>query len=193
MFDLDLDLVTDFTVALLVHYSFDLGGQTARELINHWLTDYPASWIYQGVIEALYQGRYKAVSVEQILAYWQRRGQAMHHYSYEFERLVCNGFPPPALGGNVTSSNQNNSRMSAIRGFSQLKQVKAPAEPTGQLTSISGEYSPLPRPIQQFTPPHDNSEFYTKLKALSQSNQQTRDPVQRQEQRYELHQDDPEP
>ncbi len=78
---------------LLTHYSFDLGDRTASQLIEQWLKSYPAGWIRWAVIEALYQGRYKAVSAEQILQLWQRRQQPCFHFSYEFERLVCHKFP----------------------------------------------------------------------------------------------------
>lgn len=80
-------------VDLLTHYGFDLGGNNARELIDRWLSTYSESWVRWAVIEALYQGRYKAVSVEQILQLWQRRQQPRYHFNYEFERLVCHKFP----------------------------------------------------------------------------------------------------
>lgn len=89
---------TDFAVALLIHYSFDLSGYsgyTARELVERWLNDYTADWINLAVIEALYRGRYKAISVEQILAAWQRRGIAIYHFNYEFECLICGSNIPP--------------------------------------------------------------------------------------------------
>ncbi len=78
---------------LLTHYSFDLGDRTASQLTQHWLKDFSATWIRSAVIEALYQGRYKAVSVDQILLLWKRRNQPCYHFNYEFERLVCNRFP----------------------------------------------------------------------------------------------------
>lgn len=77
-------------VTLLLHYSFDLGSYSASELTDRWTHDYSANWVRFAVIEALYQGRYKAISVEQILAFWQRRGVASYHFNHEFERLVCN-------------------------------------------------------------------------------------------------------
>ncbi|MBE9009874.1 hypothetical protein IQ250_06610 [Pseudanabaenaceae cyanobacterium LEGE 13415] len=80
-------------VDLLTHYSFDLGGNDARQLIDRWHSTYSPHWVRWAVIEALYQGRYKAVSVEQILQLWQRRQQPRYHFNYEFERLVCNKFP----------------------------------------------------------------------------------------------------
>lgn len=78
---------------LLRYYSFDLGGYPVEQLLGHWLTQYSAEWIRLAVIEALYQGRYKAISVEQILVLWQRRQQAFCHFNREFERLVCNKIP----------------------------------------------------------------------------------------------------
>lgn len=80
-------------VDLLIHYSFDLGGNNSRQLVDRWQSTYAPNWIRWAVIEALYQGRYKAISVEQILQLWQRRQQPRYHFNYEFERLVCNKFP----------------------------------------------------------------------------------------------------
>ena len=92
-----IESARDFAVAaataLLTHYSFDLGGYTAEQLIQQWLGDYQAHWLRLAVIEALYQGRYKAISVAQILALWRRRGQPIFHFNHEFERLVCRKFP----------------------------------------------------------------------------------------------------
>ena len=76
--------------ALLQHYSFDLAGYSTDHLIAGWQQTYSASWIRTAVIEALYQGRYKAVSVEQILLFWLRRGQPLRHFNHEFECIVCN-------------------------------------------------------------------------------------------------------
>lgn len=88
------DTTADCTVALLLHYIFDMGGYSARELVERWLHYYPANWVRLAVIEALYQGRYKAVSVDQILCFWQRRGQILPHFNCEFERLVCGNIQP---------------------------------------------------------------------------------------------------
>ncbi|OUL21211.1 hypothetical protein BV372_31865 [Nostoc sp. T09] len=87
------DTSNDLATALLTHYSFDLSGYSVSELIRRWKHHYPLEWIHIAVIEALYQGRYKAVSVQQILNFWQRRGQATYHFNMEFERLICSKFP----------------------------------------------------------------------------------------------------
>ncbi|MBK1990855.1 hypothetical protein A0J48_025670 [Sphaerospermopsis aphanizomenoides BCCUSP55] len=98
------DTSAELAVNLLVHYSFDLNGYSASELINRWRSNYPTNWLHLAVIEALYQGRYKAISVQQILNFWLRRGEVIYHFNMEFERLICSKFPasltkisPPVL------------------------------------------------------------------------------------------------
>ncbi|MFN6486471.1 MULTISPECIES: hypothetical protein [unclassified Nostoc] len=93
------DTSANLAIALLINYSFDLSGYSANELVERWQTQYPLNWLHLAVIEALYQGRYKAVSVQQILVFWQRRDQATYHFNMEFERMVCSKFPQ-----NLTSS-----------------------------------------------------------------------------------------
>ncbi|HEY9651440.1 MAG TPA: hypothetical protein V6C95_12305 [Coleofasciculaceae cyanobacterium] len=82
-----------YAVELLSRYGFELRGYTAQELVNLWLKTYQANWIRLAVIEALYQGRYKAVSVEQILTVWIRRGQPIYRFNHEFERLISRKLP----------------------------------------------------------------------------------------------------
>lgn len=81
------------TSTLLTCYGFDLRGLTPLGLINDWLEVYPLQWIRWAVIEALYQGRYKAISVEQLLNFWLRRGQPSFHFNSDFERLISNNLP----------------------------------------------------------------------------------------------------
>jgi len=87
------DPAVAYAVALLSHYGFELRGYPAQELVDLWLERYQASWVRLGVIEALYQGRYKAISVEQILAVWSRRGQPLYRFNHEFERLISRKLP----------------------------------------------------------------------------------------------------
>ncbi len=79
----------DIAAALLTHYSFDLSGQPVERLIESWATIYPPVWLQASVVEALYQGRYKAISVSHILTIWSRRGHPICHFNLEFERMVC--------------------------------------------------------------------------------------------------------
>jgi hypothetical protein len=75
-------------VALIVRYGFDLGGQSAAVVVRSWSCKYDPSFLALAVIESLHLGRYKIVSVEQILNGWQRRGQAMPHFGEEFAKMV---------------------------------------------------------------------------------------------------------
>ena len=81
---------------LLQDYSFDLGGYLAAELVDLWRQhlETEPSWIRAAVVEALYQGRYKAFSVEQILRLWKRRGYPMRHFNHDFERVVFGPMEP---------------------------------------------------------------------------------------------------
>ena len=90
-------VLTD-SAALLVGYGFDLGTFEVDDLILYWSSHYPLHWLRAAILEALHQGRYKAISVGQILVIWRRRGQPLPHYSYEFERAVCDRFPPSRIG-----------------------------------------------------------------------------------------------
>ena len=77
---------------LLDGYRFELGSHDARQWVSLWLEFYRPSWIRDAVVEALYQGRYKSVSVRQILEMWQRRGQPIRHVTHDFEAAVCREF-----------------------------------------------------------------------------------------------------
>ncbi len=61
--------------------------------MGHWLDFYAADWIRAAIIEALYQGRYKAISVEHILTLWQKRGHPAPHFTGDFERIICRKLP----------------------------------------------------------------------------------------------------
>jgi hypothetical protein len=82
---------------LLSYYSFDLGQQTAAIVLQKWAQRYAVQWIRLAIIEALYQGRYKAVSVEQILQLWTRRQQIQVRFDVDFEKLICEKLPRKLL------------------------------------------------------------------------------------------------
>lgn len=80
---------TASVAALLIYYSFDLHGYNAEELAMKWLDIYSSKWVVAAIVEALYQGRYKAESVAHLLDFWAGRGQVLHHFDYEFLDIVC--------------------------------------------------------------------------------------------------------
>ncbi|WP_237741266.1 hypothetical protein [Geminocystis herdmanii] len=59
-----------------------------RELIVKWTKIYPHHWLPLGVKEAIYQGRLKAVSVEQILNIWLKKREVNQSFNYEFSSLI---------------------------------------------------------------------------------------------------------
>jgi len=96
-------------VNLLLHYGFEQQEASAKARVEQWFQTYPAAWVRLALIEALYQGRYKSVSIEQFLIFWQRRGQPLYHFSHEFERLVCN--KPPQKLHNLPALLENSSTL----------------------------------------------------------------------------------
>ena len=128
MFTQTSNVTNNLAVSLLTHYSFDLGGYGASELVKRWEKQYPSNWVHLAAIEALYQGRYKAVSVQQILTLWLRRNHPTYHFNFEFERLICNNLPqdlkwnslPPALPS--VNVNDNSTIKEAMRNY-QLSQT----------------------------------------------------------------------
>jgi len=91
-------------VALLNGYGFDMDGFAADYLVSYWAVNHPAHWIRGAIVEALYQGRYRAVSVGQILAVWRRRGQPIPHYTPDFERVVSGRFGGFAVASSASAS-----------------------------------------------------------------------------------------
>jgi hypothetical protein len=106
---------------LLTRYGFELKGFTPLELIERWLNLYPAKWVRLAVIEALYQGRYKAISVEQILSIWQRRGQPTYHFTFDFERLVFRVLPPAQESDPTVESTQEKERSPNNKAYNPQK------------------------------------------------------------------------
>lgn len=78
---------------ILHYYGFDLGGQEPAHWWYEWNHEHPEPWVGLAVLEALYQGRYKAISVSQILRFWQRRSLVTVHFNEEFSRLMCHALP----------------------------------------------------------------------------------------------------
>lgn len=105
---------------LLYCYGFDLQGRSPVEYIKHWLTSCPRYWVRLAIVEALYQGRYKAISVDHILRLWKRRGHPTFHFPHEFERLICRNVPLRRAGADKIKS------QSSITKFQKTEQVDQP-------------------------------------------------------------------
>jgi hypothetical protein len=153
----------DFVFALLQYYGFDLSDYSIEELTKLWC-EYDPAWVRLAIIEALYRGRYKAVSVDQILVFWQRRGEPYCLFTREFERLVCSGFTPlmPAgLPSKVTYASNRTATTPERRSQTEptpTTQLKSP-----QLSSPAHQTA-----MQQMGLLADSSLFVDKLKAMCQ-------------------------
>lgn len=101
--------------ALLEGYRFELGSHDARQWVSLWLESYRPAWIRDAVIEALYQGRYKSISVRQILELWSRRGQPIRHVTHEFESAVCKEFGEVKVATQIPQNRSLSSGASSIR------------------------------------------------------------------------------
>lgn len=131
---------------LLRYYSFDLGPRELELQLYDWLMAYPAAWIPVAVIEALYQGRYKIVSVEQILRFWQRRQQPQLLYGPDFERLVCDRLPATASSGKAPTPAAATSQKSAIAALAaQIRQVSPEMTPLEALSRAIQKAIPIQR------------------------------------------------
>jgi len=73
---------------LLATYSFDPEAYPAEVVIAGWLEQFGSVWVSHAITEALYQGRYKLISIDQILQLWHRRGQPIRHFNREFESII---------------------------------------------------------------------------------------------------------
>ena len=109
MTELTQDLSLAQARSLIDSYAFDLGYDDVEKLFKYWLDLYSATWIRLATIEALYLGRYKVISVEQILHVWLRLGTPNTHFTYEFERLICRKLPKHLSDLSGLTDNSDNS------------------------------------------------------------------------------------
>ena len=202
MIELKSNSLVTQTIALLTSYGFDLRGYHVSELVQQWLNHYQSPWIRLAVIEALYQGRYKAISVEQILNCWLRLGHPSYHFNHEFECLVCHKFPRylisdsqnrvgkpfesecwEAVSNSLSNKQQAtiNPKVGETEDLDKIYESKVQwsneppktvAEETEKPDSTSSptqesEIPPSQGSISRFTPSSDDSEFYSKLKAMT--------------------------
>jgi hypothetical protein len=146
MTELAKDSVASEVIELLTRYSFDLGGYAVDRLVTYWLEHYPTNWLRLAVIEALYQGRYKAISVEQILNLWRRRGRTLYHFNHEFERIICGRFksrlPPPAIKADAS-----------LPAIAPKPAPKPTPEPAITPHPVAEPELKAPEPIAKFEPP----------------------------------------
>jgi len=182
---------TAIAARLLRHYSFELGHNSVEQLLAYWAEQFTAAWVLLAVIEAMYQGRYKAISVEQILALWQRRGKPLPHFNRDFEQLVSQKLPRDRTLNSKEHSSANSFPQKQASFLSRLQELTIPLpalpEPAKQVTPSRltnwhlSDHAPVPfrpqwltytsirQPIQQFIPAIASVDFHSKLKTIAQT------------------------
>ena len=128
MTELTQDLSLAQARSLIDSYAFDLGRDHAEKLLEYWLDMYHANWIRLATIEALYLGRYKAISIEQILNVWLRLGTPNPHFTYEFERLICRKLPKHLC--DLSELSDNAFKPDTINLYQPKSEMSALAEPS---------------------------------------------------------------
>ena len=181
-------LTSALAEALLTKYDFDLGGETSKQLIARWQKNYQVEWLSLAVIEALYLGRYKAISVQQILTLWERRGQPIYHFNSEFQNIITRN-----VLTNLTTQIDNQSlpiktNPSSLEEKQPLpsKFVFPPSNPFQTNSKHKTQHSVQQQVIvepPQYKIKHTN--FYTKLQAVAKKNQALSSPAKEPEQENE--------
>lgn len=155
MTELAKDVTAIDVTDLLTRYSFDLDGYTVEQLVDAWLHHYPIKWVRLAVIEALYQGRYKAISVEQILNLWQRRGKSLYRFNHEFERIICGRFPGHSTALPRFYHTPPRSPSQPRQATRASTPIAAPANrgaPVSSRSDSSSSSVPEPEPIERPSP-----------------------------------------
>jgi hypothetical protein len=99
----------DAVLRILQLYKFDLGDRSLTSISIKW-RNYDLHWLRSAITESIYRGRYKVISVEQILESWQRKQEVFSKFDDEFENLIWGN-----LGLNLADPEQN--QISSNLGF----------------------------------------------------------------------------
>lgn len=195
------DLTLAQIISLITSYSFDTNQYSVETIVRQWQKQYRVHWIYLATIEALYLGRYKAISIEQILNGWYRRGQPNTHFNGDFERVISRKLPrhlstsdpkersPQILdrynnkqNPSVASSGENAPNDGVSHDDTQKPISATEVTPLAkrQISSppsleLSAEIAPQrshSKKIVPFQPASDASSFFQKLKALADNQRQ---------------------
>lgn len=121
MAEMTKDLNLNQVAILLSRYQFEMKENNIQKLLEQWIPLYPVIWMRLAVVEALYQGRYKVISVEQILNLWLRRGHPTFHFNREFERMICNNMVS-SVSHNYSKIAQRRQVQTALPRFYQNEQ-----------------------------------------------------------------------
>ena len=87
------DFQQNFIKIAIEIYGLELDPDRVDVIVATWLKKYDPDWILKAIVESLYRGRYKIVSVENILKDWQRLGNPRYKFTPEYEREILEKIP----------------------------------------------------------------------------------------------------
>jgi hypothetical protein len=87
------DFQRDFIEVAIEIYGLELDRDRIDTIVATWFQKYDRTWILKAIVESLYRGRYKIVSVENILKDWQRLGSPRYQFTPEYEREILEKIP----------------------------------------------------------------------------------------------------
>jgi hypothetical protein len=81
-------------VAIIIKiYGLSVDDHQIESILVTWFQKYDPAWITKALVETLYRGRYKLVSVDNILKDWQRIGKPRYNFTPEYEREILAKIP----------------------------------------------------------------------------------------------------
>ena len=171
--------------ALLTKYDFDLAGETSKDIIARMQNNYQLEWLSLAVIEALYLGRYKAISVQQILILWERRGQPIYHFNSEFQNIITRNVLTNLTIQIDTQSLETETNPNFLQEKlpKRSKFVSLPSNPF-EANSKNQTQNLVQQqvPVQAAQSKIKHTNFYTKLQAIVKKSQALRSPPKKLEQ-----------
>jgi hypothetical protein len=84
---------TSLIAIVIKTYGLALDEQQVEAMLVTWSKTYDSAWIIKAIVESLYRGRYKLVSVDNILKDWQRIGKPRYNFTPEYEREIFQKIP----------------------------------------------------------------------------------------------------
>jgi hypothetical protein len=90
------DFQPNFIKIVIEIYGLELDDYEVDAVLVAWLQQYDPAWILQAIVESLYRGRYKIVSVDHILKDWKRLGAPRYKFTPEYKREILAKIPQPA-------------------------------------------------------------------------------------------------
>jgi hypothetical protein len=86
----------EFVTTAIEHYGLELEAERVDAVVLRWFQTYDPAWVVKALVEALYRGRYKVKSVDNILKDWQRLGTPLYKFTPDYEREILHSLRPNA-------------------------------------------------------------------------------------------------